>query len=136
MQLWGSNQPADREQWLANDFTNTRGEFSLQADDTNFAYYHIWLEPIQQTYQFYAATAGPGGTVISNRQIRYSNPANGTYAGNVFTLIPSSGSDGWNLTRGNSYSNHARPWRMLGPFRLEDAAAGDLSAPLWYNNSN
>lgn len=86
MQVWGSNQPADIGQFLLNGTTNTQGEFSLQVDYTDFAYYHIWLEPIQQQYQFYTATAGPGGTVISNHQIRYANPASGTYAGNVFTL--------------------------------------------------
>lgn len=86
VQVWGSNQPADIGQFLLNGTTNTQGEFSLQVDYTDFAYYHIWLEPIQQQYQFYTATAGPGGTVISNRHIRYANPVSGTYAGNAFTL--------------------------------------------------
>ena len=87
VQVWGSNNPENFEQFLVNGTTNTLGEFSLQVDYTNFAYYHIWLEPVQQTYQFSTATAGSGGVVISNRWIRYANPTSGAYAGNIFTLI-------------------------------------------------
>lgn len=86
VQLWGSNHPTIWDEWLLNVTTTMSGEFELLTENTNYLYYHIYLAPVSQPYQFYAATAGPGGTVLSNRWIRYVNATPGVYSGNIFTL--------------------------------------------------
>jgi len=51
-------------------------------------YYHLWLSPVSGStdYGFDSATAGTGGEVVSSRWIRYANPGEGTFGGNIFKL--------------------------------------------------
>ena len=89
VQVWASNSPSRRGDWLQNLSAANDGSFAwVVSNPGQFTYYHLTLAPYDkwQSYFLVSTQPGPGGAVIEPGWIAIAYAANTTLGGNVFTV--------------------------------------------------
>ncbi|NOX60884.1 MAG: S8 family serine peptidase [Chloroflexi bacterium] len=89
IQVWGSSQPAAREELLQNLVSDIDGSYLwVEEERQPYPYYHLYLLPIFPWYRFtfIDALPGPGGERMNERWIRYARRNDNSYEGGVFVI--------------------------------------------------